>query len=103
MLKEVATRIEPADITMLHKIITLLGPYLSDICPKIGAANPLTSHPKAAAKLIVETLTSQSVAQTLSEIDYHGLIGRVQFDSDGKWIMPQLKVYKWDNSTKSLP
>ena len=50
-----------------------------------------------------ETLTSKSFAQTLSEIDYHGLIGRVQFDSDGKWIMPQLKVYKWDNSTKSLP
>lgn len=63
MLKEVATRIEPADTTMLHKIITLLGPYLSDICPRIGAANPLTSHPKAAARLIVETLTSQSLPQ----------------------------------------
>jgi len=50
-----------------------------------------------------EALTSKSFAETLSEIDYHGPIGRVQFDSVGKWIEPQLKVYKWKNATKSLP
>ena len=62
-LKELATRIEPTDTTKVQKIRTLLGPYLSAICPRIGADNPLTSHPIAAAKLIVETFTSQSPPQ----------------------------------------
>ena len=47
--------------------------------------------------------TSKSVAISLSRIDYHGLIGRVQFDSFGQWIEPQIKSYKWDNATISLP
>tara|TARA_B110000263_G_C15229809_1_gene474056 strand:+ start:158 stop:1072 length:915 start_codon:yes stop_codon:yes gene_type:complete len=47
--------------------------------------------------------TSKSVAISLSRIDYHGLIGRVQFDSFGQWIEPQIRLYKWNNATISLP
>lgn len=55
---------------------------------------------------VIETTnasTPKSVAISLSRIDYHGLIGRVQFDSFGQWIEPQLRSYKWDNATISLP
>ena len=65
---DVATKIELNETIREQKTITIFGPYLSDSCPSIGLANPLTSHPILAAKLIEDTLTSHSEPHVSTKI-----------------------------------
>ena len=60
-LNDVATRMDEIETSMDENIKTRLGPYLSAKLPKTGAANPLTSQPILAARLIDETFVPHSV------------------------------------------
>ena len=51
-MNDEATRMDEIETSMDENIKTRLGPYLSAKLPKIGAANPLTSQPILAARLI---------------------------------------------------
>ena len=99
----------PIPEPMLENITSHFRDQYNTAYPQGPDPNWFSLHAYESINLIVntiqetQTLNSKSFALTLSEIDYHGLIGRVQFDSDGQWITPQVKVYKWDKSTKSLP
>ena len=88
------------------------APYLSQYqfeYPHGPDPNWLSLHAYESINVIANAIgttnasTSKSVAISLSRVNYHGLIGRVQFDSFGQWIEPQIKVYKWNNATISSP
>ncbi|HAJ05482.1 MAG TPA: hypothetical protein DCL76_02880 [Chloroflexi bacterium] len=49
-----------------------------------------------------KSIDNDSIGKSLSNIDYTGTIGKIQFNKEGRWKDPQLITYTWNNKHLSL-